>query len=486
MSTGVTNSVRAILCAALASVACTRPATRVPSPNLPAVVWQYEAVLGEDGNLAVEAAFSGPVEGGLSIEPGAEPFADQLGVSEGAAFHPVGWRDPALRTACAVGCRVRYRFRLKDAAAALADVDLALAAGPTLFAPPSTWLVHPVDVATGRYRFHVTVPPNRAFVTGVRRAPLAGDGVFEASTDDFEESSFAAFGPLRVRRIAPPAVDVVISPGSSISDESVLRWTRTEFGAVTRYIGRPPSDELSLFVLPGTSEVTRGKTLGGGGSSVFLRIGTGVTDATLMDDWVLCHELIHVGTPATDRSQAWFSEGLASYVEPVIRVRAGLVSKEKFWKDLIDGLPQGLPAAGDRGLAFDDSWGRTYWGGALYFLLADLQIRQRTSSSRSLQDVVVAAAAAGNVERFESLDDLLAIGDRATGTNVLKELYARLAKAPGSEDLSLLWRRLGISRNGEAVGFDPEAPDAALRDAVLRDAPRVSDENDGKKTTGTL
>lgn len=446
--------------------ACSRP-VRSPPPANGAVVWSYEVALGADGNLAVDARFNGPIDDGLVIESSAARFVDGVVLSDGATFRPIGWQDARLRNACASECRIRYRFRLKEAAAALADADLAIAAGDALLAPPSTWLVRPASINGGRYRIHVTVPRGLVFSTGIRRAGGTTENTFEATTETFEESNFAGFGPLKIQRLAEPAVDLAIAPGLSLSEEGIVRWAKTELDLVTRYIGRLPSDSLSVFVLPGTSEAVRGKTLGGGGASVLIRIGTVVTDATLMDDWVLCHELIHVGFPSIERTQAWFSEGLASYVEPIVRARAGLLSKEKFWRDLVDGLPQGLPAAGDKGLEVDDSWGRTYWGGSLYFLLADLAIRERTHGARSLQDAVRAVVASGgNVESFEPIRRVVEVGDRATGTKVLGELYGRLAQAPGTEDLEALWRRLGVVRDGPTVRFDDGAPGAALRDAV--------------------
>jgi hypothetical protein len=65
---------------------------------------------------------------------------------------------------------------------------------------------------------------------------------------------------------------------------------------------------------------------------------------------------------------------------------------------------------------------------------------------------------------------MIEIGDRATGTRVLEELYERLAKAPGTENLDALWSRLGVVRTGATVRFDDQAPGAALRDSLL--APR--------------
>ena len=58
-------------------------------------------------------------------------------------------------------------------------------------------------------------------------------------------------------------------------------------------------------------------------------------------------------------------------------------------------MPKGLPAAGDRGLDYTPTWGRTYWGGALFCLLADIDIRKRTSNRFGLQDALRAIVAAG-------------------------------------------------------------------------------------------
>ena len=56
------------------------------------------------------------------------------------------------------------------------------------------------------------------------------------------------------------------------------------------------------------------------------------------------------------------------------RARAGLIQPEQVWADLVRRLPQGLPAAGDQGLDVTHTWGRTYWRGALFCLLADIDI----------------------------------------------------------------------------------------------------------------
>jgi predicted metalloprotease with PDZ domain len=133
---------------------------------------------------------------------------------------------------------------------------------------------------------------------------------------------------------------------------------------------------------------------------------------------------------------------------------------------ITDG-PKGLPAPGDEGLERTHSWGRTYWGGALFCLSADVEIRKRTSNAKSFDDVLRAIVASGayaahrwDIERF------LATAESATGTRVVREVYERLALAPGRVDLDAMWRDLGVSIANGAVSYDDAAPSAAVRRAI--------------------
>ena len=265
-------------------------------------------------------------------------------------------------------------------------------------------------------------------------------------------------------------MQVVIAPHDlALSGAEVVAWVRAAVDGIAAYYGRfyPPH---TLVVLqagePGSP--TRGETLGDGGPAVLVRVGSGVTAAKTREDWVVTHELIHVTLPSLGRDHSWLSEGLATYVEPIVRARAGLVTPEAYWHDLIEGVPQGLPEAGDEGLDRTHTWGRTYWGGALFCLVADVRIREQTSNSRSLDDALRGIAATGaDVEAHWTIDQFLDVGDRATGTSVLRELYRAMALAPGSVDLPALWQRLGVRvvERGRAA-FDDSAPLTAIRRSI--------------------
>jgi hypothetical protein len=135
---------------------------------------------------------------------------------------------------------------------------------------------------------------------------------------------------------------------------------------------------------------------------------------------------------------------------------------------MLEDYAQGLPGRGDRGLDLDHSWGRTYYGGAIFCLLADVEIRARTNNARSLQDALRAVLAEiGNLEAGTTMERLIAVGDRATGTNVLTELYARSKAEPYPSELDSTWRRLGVRLAEGGVAYDESAPLAHVRRALV-------------------
>lgn len=450
----------------LLGCAPTAPATH-PNDSAQAF-WDYAIDVGKDLDLRIVGVLNGALAGPLEVDDTALGFVSDVEAATGSgSFVPIEWQTESWSAACRSPCRIRYRVALKEAATRLADVETAWGGGGVVFAPPSTWLLHPRRAQRGRYRFHVDAQAPVTFVTGVRPTASGAADTYEAAIDSLGESAFAAFGALTIAHLADPHVDVAMAPGLSLSQGAIVSWLRAELQTIATFFERLPDDRTVFFVAPGSSELIRGETLGGGGASILLRLGTKVTEATLRDDWVAAHELVHVSFPNIGYEHGWFSEGLATYVEPLARVRAGLLTSETMWRDLVTGLPQGLPGKGDTGLEGSSEWGRIYWGGALYFLVADLQIREATFGARSLDDALRAIAASGaNVEQRWSLMRVLEEGDRATGTRVLHELYERMGKAPERFDLDALWARLGIRRVGRAIRFDDSAPDAALRRAV--------------------
>ena len=183
-------------------------------------------------------------------------------------------------------------------------------------------------------------------------------------------------------------------------------------------------------------------------------------------DWTLVHELVHVSFP--DVSTPWVEEGLATYLEPVIRVRSGLCDADEVWRSLVEGLPQGQPEAGDGGLDVTDTWGRRYWGGAIFWFVADLEIRKRTGNARSLDDALRAVNRARR-QRLRALGARPRARRRPTGAPASR-CSSRCAGGSGSApvrvDLDALWKRLGVAQVEGKMVYDDAAPLAGVRRAI--------------------
>ena len=276
-------------------------------------------------------------------------------------------------------------------------------------------------------------------------------------------------------RLSVPGGEVVVRVASgslALPRDRVLAWIEQSARVVAAYYGRFPARHTSLLVVPRAGRgVSGGRAWGHRGAAIRITLGEQATEADLKRDWVLVHEMIHLAFPSVPSRHHWIEEGLATYVESIARAQQGRLDAVTMWSELAAGLPKGLPQPGDRGLDATRTWGRTYWGGGLFALLADVEIRRRTDNRHGLQDALRAILAVGNIETSAELPAVLDIGDRATGVPVLAELYARMKDAPSPVDLDALWRELGVRTNDGGVTLDDAAPRAATRRAITAPPP---------------
>jgi hypothetical protein len=281
-------------------------------------------------------------------------------------------------------------------------------------------------------------------------------------------------------RIAGSTIQVDFAPADPASASSpfdlttpqVMQWIENAATSVATYYGRFPVPRDRILIVPAIDRrgVMQGTTWGDvGGSPAFtrIRLGQHSTLHDLTDDWMMTHELTHTGFPSQDDEHHWIEEGLAVYIEPVARVQAGFLQPEQIWSDMVRDMPKGNPQPADQGLDQTHTWGRTYWGGAQFCLLADVTIREQTHNKKGLQDALRAiVAAGGTIDQEWPIRKALEAGDAGTGTHVLEQQYDRMATTPVTIDLDGLWKKLGIIRTETGVRFDDTAPDAAIRAAI--------------------
>ncbi len=426
--------------------------------------WHYEVTHEASGSLTVEAQIEGAEGSLLHVDDPAGEFVRDLRVWQDGSWTPVSGHDVPV---CQQRCRLRYDFALSAAADAVGDTQVAGRHHRTLLSPPTAWLLRPSG-SDASLVFRVRSPAS-TFVTGLWPVEGVSD-TYRGDSGMFWRAPYSAFGTFNqhARSIADARVEVVVATGGPALDEDVLMaWLDNGFKAVTTYFGRFPVPRALIIVLPTEGARVSGKELGGGGASVLLWVGSHAGRAELARDWVGVHELVHLALPMMPYRFSWLAEGLATYVEPLARAQIGLVSEEVVWRDMVRGMPNGQPAAGDRGLDGTRSWGRLYWGGAMFALVADVELRKQTHGKMGLREALRATirdgghnGAAWSIQRF------MAACDAATGTSVLSEQYARWSRTPVTVDLIGLWRDLGVVSTNARVTFDDSAPLAHIRKSI--------------------
>ncbi|HEY8041357.1 MAG TPA: hypothetical protein VIF15_16240 [Polyangiaceae bacterium] len=454
---------------ALLTAACARDAAR---PEVAAPSYFYAIAPPAQGSwtLRVEARFDRAPSDHL-VAPEAAGVLREVSLLEGHAFRPVprsgeAWVVPECRTSCTVG----YEIDLAALATACRRMDCAHRVGDAVIGSASSWMLRPEPAGDAPVRIEVHGGDPRRMVTGLRRG---AHGSYALRTHELGEASYTAFGEVREAKLDVPGatLDVaLLGPPLAMGDDGARAWVKEAAGCVARLFGHFPV-AATVFVVPvrGADEVVFGRVLSLAGASVALLFGSETRPESEHADWVTVHELFHLGTPSFVGEGHWLEEGLATYYEPILRTRAGWMSEADLWRHFAREMPRGLRKPGDPpSLEERDDIDSTYWGGALFALLADVRIREATRGARSLDDAMRAALAQlGDATHSATLADFLRVGDAATGTPVLTEVHAHDAMAGEPVDLEGLWRALGVGVNADgSVTLHDDAPMAAARRAI--------------------
>lgn len=253
-----------------------------------------------------------------------------------------------------------------------------------------------------------------------------------------------------------------------VGQGELIEWVRRSTSIVAEYYGVFPASTLDISIKAVNGGGVRGgKAFGQPRPSIHVTVGRAVSKAELLADWVLVHEMIHLALPEVDDTHVWLAEGLATYVEGVARVQAGNLGARELWQEYAVAMPKGMPAPDDQGLDRTHTWGRTYWGGALFCLLADVTIRERSGNRRGLQDALRAILRkSGGMITSWPVKRVFSTGDAATGTTTLTELYQAMRETPSAPDLHELWRRLGVHSETGAIWLETGTKQAEIRDAI--------------------
>jgi hypothetical protein len=361
-----------------------------------------------------------------------------------------------------------YRVDLGAMAERFGFADVARQVGGSLIAATSSFLFTPVPKQDGA-AVRVYFDPPTSAESGLRLV----QGAHLIESHELRVATYTTFGTRSTRRIALGGQElrVVLLDGEmALPFDTLADWVAEAAQGVADFYGRVP-DHGQLVVLeplPKSSAIPFGKLLPESGPGIVLLVGERASPSDLYEDWVLVHELFHVGTPSFLGEGKWFDEGLATYFEPLIRARLGWISERDGWSEFVRDMPRGLEVLRTRGLEQGRDFGDTYWGGAIFCLLADLEVRRITGGERGLEDGLrQVLREGGSSSEVWTLDRALSVADSAFPMPVLRPLARRHAARPAALDLDEVFARLGLSRLGDDLSFDDQAPLVALQRRIV-------------------
>jgi hypothetical protein len=291
----------------------------------------------------------------------------------------------------------------------------------------------------------------------------------------FERRVLSLSGPMSRTTPSPDPsrrarLEVVTLPGPLRADrETRMRWIESAAGAVSDFWGGFPVSEAMMMVIPapGHRDIAHGKVVATGGAGVAIHLGSRANRAALYRDWILVHELFHLGFPSFAGEGKWLDEGLATYYEPIIRTRAGWRDEHALWSEFAHDMDQGVTAV-ELGMEQEKSYAGMYWGGAIIALLADVEARKLSQGRLGLEDGLRAVLAqGGNATQVWTLERVIEVVDARLGAPVLERLRAAHRHAGTPVDLEQLFGKLGVRATERGVRFDEDAELADLRKHIL-------------------
>jgi hypothetical protein len=318
---------------------------------------------------------------------------------------------------------------------------------------------------------------------------LDGHVVHRVGHGPYDWPAAIAFGHFseRVLELPQARLRIAVLGESKLDEARITNWLHRAAAAVTTLYGRFPVPAVQILVVPGArgqEAVPSAYVLRGGGLSAHFFVNQNRADEELNADWTAVHELSHLLLPYVLSTDAWLSEGAASYFEHVLRARAGSIGAREAWQRIHDGFKRGMQS-GARGQSLADAtermyrsgaFLRVYWEGAAIMLLADQRLRSRTGGGQSLDsalDALQRCCLSPDVgwtgrEVFSKLDEL-------TGTTVFAELYEEYVHSATLPDVAEADQLLGLQQmaDGRVVLLE-QAPQRAARDAIMQRAERGS------------
>lgn len=290
-----------------------------------------------------------------------------------------------------------------------------------------------------------------------------------------------------------PGLLLLIATGSGFADQRLImqlderlnstqrqqarQWIQTVTNALQTVYGELPVEKVRIRI---RASLAAGEPVPWGEVKrnpprVLLVINPRFGFDAILDDWTAFHEVSHLLVPYRGYGDIWFSEGLATYYQNIIRARAGLISEAGLWNLIVSGFKRGQKQDKwphlDLAALSDDRFNnrafmRIYWSGVLYWLDADIRLRQEGQSL----DAVLLKLKRCCESMTLSADEIAHRLDQLSGQTIFVPLFERYRSSMAMPGFHELLHQLGVEQDlwEQQVSLDSGAPLAEIRRAIFR------------------
>jgi hypothetical protein len=255
------------------------------------------------------------------------------------------------------------------------------------------------------------------------------------------------------------------------------RWLEQVTDALLTVYGELPEDDFGITIKHSTnrsSPVPWGHVERGDPANILLVINPAFGYDELISDWTAFHELSHLLLPYRGYGDIWLSEGLATYYQNIIQARSGLLDETWMWRKIAAGFERGLNDQQWRQLNLtevSDNLGETrqymrvHWSGVLFWLSADVALREQHGNSLDELLQQLNDCCAGRTMSAEAIVEKL---DELANTELFVTLFREYRLSHSIPDYKPALAHLGIEQRklSNAITLSDNAPGSQIRKQI--------------------
>lgn len=275
---------------------------------------------------------------------------------------------------------------------------------------------------------------------------------------------------------------------NSTEQQQIYTWLGKSVHTAAQLYGEFPLSKSRIVVNRSDRRggpVPWGQTVRDGVEGVSFTVNPDKSLDDFVADWTAPHEFSHLFIPYPGQRDSWLSEGFASYYQNILMAREGIYSPEQAWQKLVAGFIRAEREGSAKKPLAEVSENRResratmriYWSGALYFLEADIALRQNHLLQNKLSQ---------NNKQFPSLDSvvkefnhccrnrferwngekLVTVFDEIAETHLFTELYQQYSQSIEIPDSAPILASLGITVENGALGYSNNSELQSFREAL--------------------